>query len=134
MKAMTNSTHDSFNRIAIDSTILFGVGLVTLISLGTFLENGDINAGSMYGLFILPLLPLIIVSLGLIELSKGWLSGSKRWVAPFAPLILVLGCPWLEPFNAYLLVGTVISIILLNLAKHERVKKTAQRLFSDQLL
>lgn len=77
------------SRVAVDSCILVGINLLGLLIFDTVQESGDANAGSMYGLFIIPLIPLIIVSVGTIQLAKGYCNFSHR-VSSFMPLCLVI--------------------------------------------
>ena len=88
---MANADLDrALNKITVDCVILIVIISLCLVIYGTYEEHGDSNAGSMYGLFIIPAIPLIIISLGLIEISSFYFKPQKSWLSNLTPLILMI--------------------------------------------
>lgn len=104
------------NRIVSDSCILICINLLGLLIFGTVQESGDTNAGSMYGLFIIPLIPLIIVSVGIIELAKRYCNFSHR-VSSLVPLCLVIFGIWLDQKRLTLFIAAICLVVLYSVLK-----------------
>lgn len=66
-KTPNNPTLDKImNSIVIDCLTLTPLFILGILVFGNIKENGDANAGSMYGLYIIPIIPIILVALILI--------------------------------------------------------------------
>lgn len=115
---MTNSDFDkTLNGIAIDSIILIVITLIGLVVFGTVHEHGDQNAGSMYGFWILPAIPIILISLGLIAASKFCLHPRMKWLNSVVPLVLLVCGLWLNQTEMKILLTILLIIISYNLLK-----------------
>lgn len=100
------------NKITIDCLTLISLMLLILIIFGIYKEHGDSNAGSMYGLYILPAIPLIIISLSLITASKNWFKHQNGWLGSLTPLIFFLPVIWLNLIPVEILVTILMTIII----------------------
>lgn len=113
---MTNHKVDAIlNRIVIDSCLLIGITLLGLLIFGTIHEHGDTNAGSMYGLFIIPLTPLIIVSMVMVELAKRYFN--FYWVGSLMPLFLSVFGIWLDHNRVPIFIATIVLVVLYSVLK-----------------
>lgn len=114
---MLNRTIDAvLNRVAVDSCILICINLLGLLSFGTVQESGDTNAGTMYALVIIPLIPLIIMSVGMIELAKGYCNFSHRG-SSLVPLCLVIFGIWLDQKTSIIFIAAICLVVLYSLFK-----------------
>lgn len=115
---MANANLDrTLNKITVDCLILIVLILPCLIVYGTYEEHGDSNAGSMYGFYIFPAIPLIIISLGLIAMSTFYLKPQKSWLSSFTPLILMLPAIWLNKDWIEILMTVLIMTIIYSAIK-----------------
>ena len=110
---MTNLDLDrALNKIAIDCLTLIVLILPCLIIYGIHEEHGDSNAGSMYGLYIFPAIPLIIISLVVVAISTFYFKPQKRWLSSLTPLILIVPAIWLDKnWIEILLIVVLITVI-----------------------
>ena len=95
-------------------TFIVGFGLIVY---GTYKESGDQNAGSMYGLYIIPLVPVILIALGIIQVSKKYLSFKMTWLALLSPVILLVLIAWLNDFEAHVLTLVLLFIVVFSFMK-----------------
>lgn len=100
------------NRIVKDFLILCFLSLLGIITYGYQKENGDINAGSMYGVIDLPFLPILLVALVITELAKYNLKADRTWLGIFAPIILISICFWLNPTNSFILTFNLVLVVI----------------------
>jgi nicotinamide riboside transporter PnuC len=102
----------ALNKITVDCLILIVLILPCLIIYGTHEEHGDSNAGSMYGLYIFPAIPLIIISLVVVAISRFYFKPEKRWLSSLTPLIFMVSAIWLDKnWVEILLIVVFITII-----------------------
>jgi hypothetical protein len=122
---MTNSEFNTtLNGIAVDSMILTVIILIGLVIFGTVHEHGDLNSGGMYGLYILPAIPVILVSLGLIAASKFYLKPRMTWLHCITPLVLLVCGLWLNQTDIIILL-TILSLIIVYSLIKTTIKSTA---------
>ena len=122
---MTNSEFDrTLNGIAVDSMILTVVTLIGLVIFGTVHEHGDLNSGGMYGFYILPAIPVILVSLGLIAASKFYLKLRRTWLHYMAPSVLLVCGLWLNQTDIKILL-TILSLIIVYSLLKTAIKSAA---------
>jgi len=105
------------NRIALDCIALILVTMIVLILYGTNLEDGDSNAGSMYGLFIFPAIPIILIALGLTEVCAYYLKTWRPWVISMTPLILLIPALLLSIKQGAILTILLITILVYSILK-----------------
>ena len=122
-----DEVHTTLNRITIDCIILIALLLPMLIIIGTYKEHGDSNAGSMYGLYIFPAIPLIILSLGLITASNIYFRNSKRWLSILTPLVLTVFAIWLEHHQVDFLITVLLTTIAYSIIKWFLIKPSAYK-------
>lgn len=123
MKA--NSIIDKImNKIVKDFLIICFLSLIGIVIYGYQKENGDMNAGSMYGIIDLPFLPIILVALVLSELVKYNLKADQNWLEIFTPIILISICFWLSPTNSFLLTFNLLLVVVYKLIQLLIFKKT----------
>jgi hypothetical protein len=116
--------HTTLNKITIDCIILVGLLLPMLVIIGNYKEHGDSNAGSMYGLYILPAIPIIIVALGLITASNIYLKSTRRWLSILTPLVLMVSAFWLDHHEVEFLMTVLVTIIVYNIIKRVLIKRS----------
>jgi hypothetical protein len=116
--------HTTLNKITIDCIILIGLLLPMLVIIGNYKEHGDSNAGSMYGLYILPAIPIIIVALGLITASNIYLKSSRRWLSILTPLVLMVSAFWLDHHEIKFLMTVLVTIIVYSIIKRVLIKRS----------
>jgi len=80
-------------------------------------KNGDSNAASNYCMFILPLIPIILIALGLIQITKACLKSKNIWLSSLAPSVLAIIAVWLKPTLGYILVSCLLFIIFYSILK-----------------
>ena len=115
----TKSNFDSImNRIVKDTLLVACVIIIGLIAYGTIKEHGDQNAGGMYGLFIIPLIPVVLIAFGIIQISKKYLSLKTSWLSSFMPLIFLVLTTWLKTNEAYILTVVLFFIVFFSCMKH----------------
>lgn len=115
---MTNSDFDkTLNGIAIDTIILTVINLFSLIIFGTVQEHGDQNAGSMYGFYIIPVIPVILLALGLIQASQFYLKPKMAWLTSLTPMVFILFGFWLDATDIKILITVLAIIIIYSLLK-----------------
>ena len=115
---MTKPEFDSMmNSIVIDFCFIFCIEIFGLIAFGTIQENGNQNTGSLYGLFALPLVPVILIALGLIQVTKSFLKAKNTWLSSFAPSVLAIIAVCLKPFLGCVLISCLSLIILCSILK-----------------
>jgi hypothetical protein len=119
--------HITLNKITIDCIILIVLLLPILVIIGTYKEHGDSNAGSMYGFYIFPAIPVIIVSLGLITASNVYFKPSKRWLSILTPLVLMVFAIWLDLHVVKLLITVLLTIIVYTIIKNVLIKSSAYK-------
>ncbi len=103
----------TMNSIVKDFIVLFVFLLIAIVGLGIRLEHGDVNSGSMLGVvYVFPLIPIILLSLGLIKICESFFKNHIKWIASFAPIVLIIGSFWLKPFNTYILAAIIVVICL----------------------
>ena len=108
----------TMNGIVVVFMILFIFILIGLVGVGTSIENGDSNAGSMLAVvYMFPLIPSILLSLGLIQVCKKFLQYEKQWIASLIPIIFIISSFWLKSFNIYILTGFILVIVIYSLLK-----------------
>ncbi len=101
----------ALNKITVDGLILIVLMIPCLIFYGTYKEQGDSNAGSMYGLYIFIAIPLIIISLGLVAISAFYFKPQRSWLSSLTPLILMVPAIWLNKNWGEIL----ITVVLINI-------------------
>jgi hypothetical protein len=116
--------HRTLNKITIDCIILIGLLLPMLVIIGNYKEHGDSNAGSMYGLYILPAIPIIIVALGLITASNIYLKSSRRWLSILTPFVLMVSAFWLDHHEIKFLMTVLVTIIVYSIIKRVLIKRS----------
>jgi hypothetical protein len=116
--------HTTLNKITIDCIILIGLLLPMLVIIGNYKEHGDSNAGSMYGIYILPAIPIIIVALGLITASNIYLKSSRRWLSILTPLVLMVSAFWLDHHEIKFLITVLVTIIVYSIIKRVLIKRS----------
>jgi hypothetical protein len=116
--------HTTLNKISVDCIILIGLLLPMLVIIGNYKEHGDSNAGSMYGLYILPAIPIIIVALGLITTSNIYLKSSRKWLSILTPLILMISAFWLDHHEIKFLMTILVTIIVYSIIKRVLIKRS----------
>jgi hypothetical protein len=116
--------HTTLNKITIDCIILIGLLLPMLVVVGNYKEHGDSNAGSMYGFYILPAIPIIIVALGLITASNIYLKSSRRWLSILTPLVLMVSAFWLDHHEIKFLMTVLVTIIVYSIIKRVLIKRS----------
>ena len=112
-----NVLNKIMNSIVIDFLILSFIITICLLIFGNFKENGDINAGSMYGLFIIPLIPIIVIALGMIQIAKNSLAHKINWLGHLTPLSFLILIFWLSNFQTQILFSTLILTITYSFLK-----------------
>jgi hypothetical protein len=95
-----------------------------LVIIGNYKEHGDSNAGSMYGLYILPAIPIIIVALGLITASNIYLKSSRRWLSVLTPLVLMVSAFWLDHHEINFLMTILVTSIAYCIIKRVLIKRS----------
>jgi len=117
----TETTKPDFNTImnvivkdSLIVTFIVGFGLIVY---GTYKESGDQNAGSMYGLYIIPLVPVILIAEGIIQVSKKYLSLKMTWLGLLSPVILLVLIAWLNDFEAHVLTLVLLFIVVFSFMK-----------------
>lgn len=125
---MTNANvHITLNKITIDCIILILLLLPMLVIIGTYKERGDSNAGSMYGLYIFPAIPVILVSLGLVTAGKIYLKSSIRWMSSLTPLIIMVSVIWLDHHEIEFLIIVLLTTIVYSIIKGVLLKSSAYK-------
>lgn len=123
-KTPINPTLDKImNSIVIDCLILTPPFILGLLIFGNIKENGDANAGSMYGLYIIPIIPIILVALTLIQIIRFQFKSIPLWVTCLTPTLLLTLTIWLDATNLYILIIVLSIIIAFSLIKLAIIKK-----------
>ena len=99
------------NFIVVDFCIIACIMTIGLIIFGNIEENGDSNAASNYSLFIIPLIPIILIALGLIQITKTYLSSKSIWLSSLTPGVLAIISIWLKPTLTCILISCLLLII-----------------------
>jgi hypothetical protein len=114
-------TKPEFNRImnfiVLDFCVIVCLMTIGLFMFGNVRENGDSNAASNYGIFILPLIPIILIALGLIQMTKAYFKSKNVWLSSLTPSILAIIAVWLKPTLGYILVSCLLFIIFYSILK-----------------
>lgn len=105
------------SSILIDCFILIPFFILGLLFFGSVNENGDSNAGSMYVLFIFPIIPLVLIAFALIQVTRIYFKTVSIWVSCLSPAALLLLCIWLDTFTSYILLSVIGTIVVFSLAK-----------------
>lgn len=111
------------NSIVIDCLILTPLFILGLLIFGNIKENGDINAGSMYGVYIIPIIPIILVALVLIQIIRFQFKSISAWVSCLSPITLLILTVWLDTTTLYLLLLVIGIIITFSFIKLAIIKK-----------
>jgi hypothetical protein len=111
MKAKSN-INEIMNKIVKDFLVLSLLSVLGIIIYGWQKENGDINAGSMYGIIELPFLSILFISLCFIEVVKYHLKVKQIWIGNFAPIIFLFLCLWLSTSNSFILIFNIVIVIV----------------------
>ncbi|WP_222535422.1 hypothetical protein [Pedobacter polysacchareus] len=123
-KTPINPTLDKImNSIVIDCLILTPLFILGLLIFGNIKENGDANAGLMYGLYIIPIIPIILVALILIQIVRFQFKSISAWVTCLSPIILLTLNIWLDTTNLYILLSVIGIIITFSFIKITIIKK-----------
>jgi hypothetical protein len=114
-------TKPEFNRtmnfIVLDFCVIAFLVTMGLFEFGDVKENGNSNAASDYGMFILPLIPIILIALGLIQITKAYFKFKNIWLSSFAPSILAIIAIWLKPTLGCILISCLLLIIFYSILK-----------------
>ena len=102
----------ALNKITVDCLILIVLILPCPIIYGTHEEHCDSNAGSMYGLYIFPAIPLILISLVVVAISTFYFKSQKRWLSSLTPLIFMVPAIWLDKNWVEILLIVVLITVM----------------------
>jgi ABC-type transport system involved in cytochrome c biogenesis permease component len=110
---MTNrDIKTTLNEITIDCVILVALILPGLLIFGNYKEHDDSNSGSMYGLYIFPATPIILISLGMTVTTRAYFKPRKSWLGSLTPLILIIPAIWLNYKSEIEILITVVLITI----------------------
>ncbi|RYE14489.1 MAG: hypothetical protein EOP34_06430 [Rickettsiales bacterium] len=126
-KSMNKIDFDTtMNSIALDSIVLIIFMTAVLVAIGTKMESGDVNAGSMLSVvYMPPLLPIVPLCLGLIKFSERFFKHNIQWVASLVPIVLMVVSFWLKSFDAYFVIGVLSVISIYSILKLILVRLTS---------
>ena len=110
---MKDQSRYTFEGVGIDTLIVSAFLLISLIVFGTLKENSDMNAGGMYGLFIVPAIPIIYMSVAMTYLIQSVVTGVWKIIAYLSPLSLGIISFWLNSGNALILWFVILCTIIL---------------------
>lgn len=114
----TKSKFDStMNKIVKDCIIVSSIIILGLLIYGTSKVHGDLNAVGMYGPFIIPLILMVLLGLGMIQICKMYLKAKMKWFSFQIPMALLVFTIWLKPTEAYIFTAVLIFIVLFSFIK-----------------
>lgn len=111
------------NSILIDCSILVPFFILGLLIFGSLNENGDSNAGSMYGLFILPIIPVILLALTIIQITRVYFKTVPISATCLTPVVLLLIGIGLSSIEFYILLSVIGTIIVFSFVKLSILKR-----------
>ncbi|WP_237487859.1 hypothetical protein, partial [Hufsiella arboris] len=107
----------TLNSIVIHCIILCFLLFVGLIIIGINIAYGGSNSGGMYGLYVLPLIPIVLLALAFVKLGERVTNSNWQWAVSFIPSILLVALIWLDAFGSYVFAGTIALIITYTLIR-----------------
>ncbi|MDF3077998.1 MAG: hypothetical protein K0S09_1887 [Sphingobacteriaceae bacterium] len=105
-------------RLTMKVVISLPVLLVLYVTIGTRIEHGDVNAGSMYGLWILPGLIVSIVSNVICGFGERFVGSKYSLSASFFHLPLACAALFFSPGDSMMLFGTLATVATINVINY----------------